>query len=275
MEPFVSGRNQTPDPFALNLHLVTGLPEPIGPPQLQPDFCLNGSAEPVGIPAPQPAILTDEDFGSLPYGDPFPSSWTRAVAFCQVFAVSIPVVGSPGTTLQFPLPYGVAVPPSSSPSLAPLAEPVLSPTVNGASLFTENTINTTVVTLSWTAPQGTAPFGYWITAFTQTPIPDGVEYAFAGEFGTAKTSATLPPLAAGQTYVFIITTAVDAAANMETSPRRSALPTGFANVISAPVIVSSGATPPAIHGDAKLFAELFGRRMKIPATRFTPRPARH
>lgn len=274
-EPFVVGLNQSPDPFALNLALVTVPPFDIGPPQLFPDFCLNGSADPLGLPASQPPILTDEDFGALQYGDPFPPSWTRAVAFCQVALVPIPVVGSPGISLPFPLPYGVAVPPSSSPSLAPLAEPVVNPTINGASLFTESTINTTAVTLNWSAPQGTAPFGYRIAAFTQTPIPNGVEYASAGEFGTAKTSVTLPPLTAGQTYVFIITTAVDAAANMETSPWRSALPTGFANVISAPMTISSSAARPAIHGDAKLFNELSRRRGKPFTPAFAPRPAPH
>jgi hypothetical protein len=262
-ELFITGRNQSPDPFALNLPMVTAPPGNLGPPQLFPDFCLNGSAAPLGLPAIQPAILTDESLGALDYGDPFPSSWTRAVAFCQTAAVLIPVVGSPETFLPFFLPYGVAVPPSSSPALAPIAEPVVNPTINGASLFTESTIDTTVMTLSWSAPQGTVPFGYRIIAFTQTPIQNGVQYSSAGEFGTAKTSVTLPPLTAGQTYVFIITTAVDAAANMETSPWRSALPTGFANVISAPVTISSGATTPAIHGDAKAFAELFRHKGKV------------
>jgi hypothetical protein len=266
-EPFITGRNLSLDPFALNLPLVTDPLNSSGPAQLPMDFCLDGAAlDP--SPAPEPAILTDESFGTLDYGDPFPSSWTRAVAFCQVVALPISVVGSPGTSFPFFLSYGVAVPPSSSPSLAPLAEPVQNPTINGANLFTESTIDTTVVTLSWSAPQGTAPFGYQIAAFTQTAMPNGVTYATAGYFGTAKTSATLPPLTPGQTYVFVITTAVDAAANMEISPWRSALPTGFANVISAPVTISPGATAPAIHGDAKVFAELYRHKGKVFTTSF-------
>jgi hypothetical protein len=56
---------------------------------------------------------------------------------------------------------------------------------------------------------------------------------------------------------------VESNANMETSPRRSALPTGFANVESAPITIGSGATTPAIRGDAKLFEELSSRRIKI------------
>ena len=273
-EPFVVGRNQTPSPFALNLPMVTAPPEPFGQPQLLPDFCLGGSSQFFGVLTPQPAIMTDANFGALDYGDPFPSSWTRAVAFCQQVAVEMPVVGSPGTSFPFLLGYGVAVPPSSSPVLSPLAEPVQNPTINGASLFTQSTLNTTVLTLSWTAPQGEAPYGYNVTALTQTAVQNGVEYSLAGQFGTAQTSATLPPLTAGQTYVFVIATEVDAAANMETSPRRSALPTGFANVVSAPITISSGAVTPAIQGNAKVFAELFRRRGKafITSTNLQPAP---
>jgi hypothetical protein len=260
-EPFISGRNQSPNPFALNFPLVTA-PQPIFGSQLLPDFCLNGSTDPLGIPGPEPAILTDENFGTLNYGDPFPSSWTRAVAFCPVVFIPIPVAGSPGTSFPFPFIYGVAVPSSSSPSLAPLAQPVRNPTVNGINLFTENTINTTVVTLSWSAPQGATPFGYRINVFLQTPLQSGVSLSGVGAFGTAKTSATLPPLTAGKSYVFTITTLVDGAANMETTPWRSALPTGYANVVSAPVTINSGAMTPAIHGDAELFAKLSQRKGK-------------
>ena len=267
-EPFVTGRNQSPNPFVSDLSLVA--PTPVatlggGPITLPPDFCLGGAVIPDAISINQPGILTDQTFGTLDYGDPFPSTWTRAVEFCQMAGVPIPVVGTAGT-FPFLLSYGVAVASSSSPSLAPLAEPVLNPTINGANLFAQSTIATTSVTLSWSTPQGTTPFGYRIAEFIQSPIPHGVQYAGAGEFATAKTSVTLPPLTAGNTYVFVITTAVDGVANMETSPNRSALPTAFANVISAPITVSSGAQKTLIRGDAKAFAELTRRRMKPPIT---------
>jgi hypothetical protein len=270
-EPFITGRNQSPNLLAQGLPLVTASVGVTGPSVLFPNFCLNGT-EPGGSITDEPPIVNDENFGTVNYGDQFPDSWTRAVAFCQDAEVQLSVAGSPGTSFPMVLPFGVAVAPSSSPSLAPLAEPVLNPTVNGANLFMESTSNSTAVTLSWSAPQGTAPFGYRIAVLAQTPIANGVQYAVAGEFGTAKTSATLPPLTAGQAYVFVITTAVDAAANMETSPWRSALPTGFANVISAPVTISSSATTPAIHGNAKVFADLFRHQGKIVASSAATQP---
>ena len=162
----------------------------------------------------------------------------------------------------------MAIPPSSSPSLAPLALPVVSPTINSSSLFTGSTLDTTVVTLSWSAPQGAAPIGYMVTGWSETPVQNGFEIEEIGQFGTAKTSITLPPLIANQTYFFYITTLVDAAANMETSPFRSALPTGFANVVSAPITISAGATMQAIHGDAQLFEKLMSRRVKMKSSPF-------
>jgi hypothetical protein len=266
-EPFITGRNKSPGSFEPNVALVTDPQLNFGLLGMPVDFCLDGS-----IPGPPPigesAILTDQDFGTLSYGDPFPSSWTPAVAFCEVAMVSFPVTGSSITSFAVPLPLGVAVPTSSSPSLAPLAEPVQNPTVNGASLFTASTVDTTAITLSWSAPASAAPAGYRILLYTETAMPDGVGIGSAGTFGTAQATVTLPPLTPGQTYIFVITTVADAAANMETSPYRSALPTGFASVLSAPVTISSGATTPAIHGDAKAFAELFRQKGKPFRTRF-------
>jgi len=270
-EPFITGRNESPDTLAPNVALVTDPLPTFGLLGSPLDFCLDGAL--LGLPPiGESAILTDQDFGALDYGDPFPSSWTRAVEFCQVASVSLPITGSSITSFLFPLSFGVAVPPSSSPSLAPLAEPVQNPTVNGASLFAASTVNTTAIALSWSAPAGAAPAGYRILLYTVTVMPNSVGIGSAGTFGTAQTTVTLPPLTPGETYVFVITTVADAAANLETSPYRSALPTGSASVISAPVTISSGAMAPAVHGDAKAFAELFRQKGKPFAARFASGP---
>ncbi len=273
-EPFITGHNQSPtrssnilnDPVNVPLVVSGVTSSSSGTSPLSPDDCLNGSSSvlgPFGIFSPNPAILTDEDLGTLNYGDPYPEPWTRAIAFCQTATVTLP-----GNGLPYRLPFGLAVPPSSSPSLAPLALPVVNPTINGNSLFTSNTLDTTVVTLSWSAPQGTAPYGYLVSGWSEQSVERGIFFTYVGQFGTAKTSVTLPPLVANETYVFFITTLVDAAANMETSPLRSALPTGFANVVSAPITISSSATPPVIHGDAELFKKLMSRRLKMTSPPF-------
>jgi hypothetical protein len=203
----------------------------------------------------QPAITTDQDFGTLQYVDPFDSTWTRSASLCQEYTVSIPA-GS-GATANFAVVDSVTVPvsPTAPPSFAPLVSPVLSPTINSASFFTAATLNTATIPLSWTVPATGAPFGYTVHLYVLSTVAGGAPtYAAAGTFNTAQTSITLPPLSGGNTYVFSITADVDASAKMEAGPFRSSLPTGSATVVSAPITINSGALTPSIHGDRSVIA---------------------
>ena len=203
----------------------------------------------------QPAILTDQDLGTLTYGDPFDPSWTRVFNFCEEAVIPIPLPNS-SSTQDFALLNSLRVAPSSS-AVAPLVGAVQSPTINGASLFTAATVNTASPTLSWSAPSGTAPMGYNVQVYVATTLSTGaVVYGRAGEFSTAKTSLTLVPLSGGNTYVFSITAIVNGGANMEISPFRSALPTGSSNVVSAPITISAAAAQAQIHGDARILKRL-------------------
>jgi len=263
-EPYVVGVNAklgllTPSIGAV-LYMVqpdpaSGIPFPLSSCPSQPFFLSD---------AVQPAVVTDQNFGTLPYGDPFPSNWTRDLAFCQ--SVTVPFsVGS--FTFPMALNYGVVVDPAK-PALAPLAEPVVNPMINGANLFTTTSVNSTVETLSWSAPSGT-PYGYTVYAFQVIPMQNGFELLEAGNFSTAQTSMTLPPLTAGNTYIFVIITEVDGVANMQTSPYRSQLPTGFATVMSAQVAISAGASRPQLRGDPtelKRFLHPKGERYRFTAS---------
>jgi hypothetical protein len=130
----------------------------------------------------EPAVLTDQNFGTLLYGDPFPTNWTRDLAFCQSATVPFQV-GS--MTFPMALNYGVVVDPSK-PALAPLAGPVVNPTINGTNLFTTTSVNNTVETLSWSAPSGT-PYGYTVYVFQLIPIQNGFELMTAGNYSTSQT----------------------------------------------------------------------------------------
>ena len=203
----------------------------------------------------QPAILTDQDLGTLTYGDPFDPFWTRVFIFCEEAVIPIPLPNS-SSTQDFALLNGLRVAPSST-AVAPQVGAVQSATINGASLFTAATVNTVSPTLSWSAPSGTAPIGYDVQVYVAGALPSGpTVYLRAGEFSTAKTSLTLVPLSGGNTYVFSITAIVNGAANMETNPYRSALPTGFSNVVSAPITISAAAAKARIHGDARVIQRL-------------------
>ena len=122
--------------------------------------------------------------------------------------------------------------------ISPLVFPVKDPTINGTSLFTANSVVSVGVTLSWERPNGASPYGYKVALFTLRPSGNGTVNYFPGStFTSSKTSMTLPPLQSGQTYVFALSARVDGKANVETSPNRSSLPTGYSTVISAPITV--------------------------------------
>jgi hypothetical protein len=204
----------------------------------------------------QPAILTDQDLGMLQYGDPFPSTWTRVFNFCEEAVVPISLPNS-SSTMNFALLATSRSAPPSAP-LAPLVGPVQAPMIGSGSLFAPATVSTTTPTLSWSAPSGATPTGYRVQVFVATTLLSGtVVYRPAGFLTTAKTSVTFLPLSGGNTYVFSITAVIDGGANFETKPFRSALPTGTASVVSAPITISTVAAQARIHGNARVVKQLY------------------
>lgn len=185
-----------------------------------------------------PPMLTDQDFGVLNYGDPFDAAWARVFSLCQTATVEVPAPGGASPAL-FVFEDGVNSRIPSGP-VAPLAMPAVNPTINGTSFFTSNTVSPSGVTLSWVEPGGTKPFAYKLWVLMWKTLPDGsLGYEEVSTWYTGKTSITVPTLLDGQTYVFVLTTQVDGRANVESSPRRSGLPTGAAIVVSAPIATIS------------------------------------
>jgi len=256
-EPFVIGVNSPGANIAgPNLNLAVDYYEPLGISSLlnfsscdATGFQLSAASE------QQPGILTDQTLGALTYNDPFPSTWTRAESFCEEAIVPVPVPGS-SSTVNFALVTGESVAPSSD-ALAPIVWPVQNPTISGGNLFTAATLSTTTPSFSWTAPATGTPYGYSVSTYVLSNPNGAPNYLNAGVFYTSQTSVTLPPLSAGNTYVFAITALVDGGtANIQSSPNRSTLPTAFATVVSAPITISSGAADVVIHGDARVVKRL-------------------
>lgn len=263
-EPYVIGVNAKPQnfgpTFGSNLYLLqpdpqSGFPFPLNGCPSQPFFLSDA------IEAP---IVSDQTFGPIAYDDPFPANWTRELAFCQ--SVTVPFQAG-SQSFPIALNYGMTVAPSTS-TLSPMAQPVANPTINGSNLFTTTSENNTVETLSWSAASGTTPNGYTVFVFQVIPMQNELELLVVGTYSTAQTSLTLPPLTAGNTYIFVITTEMDGIANMETSPYRSQLPTAFATIMSAQVTISAGASGPQLRGDPKEWRRFLhpeGKRYRVVA----------
>jgi hypothetical protein len=256
-EPFVVGVNAPGASIGgPNLNLAVDYYEPLGIASLLNFSSCDATGFQLNVAsAQQPGILTDQSLGTLNYNDPFSSTWTRAESFCEEAVIPVPVPDS-SATVSFALVTGESVAPSSN-ALAPMIGPVQNPAINGGSLFTAATLSTTTPSFSWTAPAtGTAPYGYSVSTYVLSNPSGTPNYLNSGVFYTSQNSVTLPPLSAGNTYVFAITALVDGTANIQTSPNRSSLPTAFANVVSAPITISSGAADVIIHGDANVVKRL-------------------
>ena len=193
-----------------------------------------------GSPILPPALTTDFDSGAVQYSDPFPPTWLRSFSIVQCAAVSVALPGGNSTqTFILTNSQSSAVPTAP---LEPLISPVQNPKINGAGLFTANTIGGTPLTLSWSAPAIGAPYGYQVQILTPTSLPSGSSaYSPVATLSTAKSTVTLPAnlFSPNGTCLFVITALIDGQANMETSPHRSALPVASANVISAPITLNA------------------------------------
>ena len=189
-------------------------------------------------PLGQPPILTDQDFGTVTYGDPFPATWPRFESYCQRATTQVTFPNSP-TPVTVQLDFGAITAVSSAP-IVPLMAAPLNPTVDGANFFAAATITTQSPTIAWSAPSGFTPTAYTVSVLNQLATPDGSVFAVRiAQYSTTKNAITLLPLATGQTYLFLITAKLDGHANVETSPNRSQLPVAFASTLSAPITINS------------------------------------
>jgi hypothetical protein len=254
-QPFATGRLASGMNSFLgpNLPLFTSASQGIGfgSPSGAVTSCANSSDTLFTLPvASQPPILTDQNFGTLLYGDPFPSAWLRIFSFCQKASLQVPIPSS-GATVPFLLVDGASTAVPTAP-VAPLVSTVRDLMINGVSLSVPRTINTTAINLSWSPPSSGTPSSYSVQLFILGTQPDGSMLYFPSEkFSTAKTSMTpLITLQAGRVFVLLVTAQVDGLANVESSPNRSGLPIGFASFVSAPVTVGSPGIGLVIHGDA-------------------------
>lgn len=188
-------------------------------------------------PPATPIIVTDQDFGTIHYGDPFPSIWPRTFTICERALVDVPLANSTGT-IKYVL-TNEATTGKPAGAVVPLISPVRDPKINGASLLSASVSTRNPVTINWTAPALGNAYRYDVQIAKSGTLLDGSPgYVNVAVLSTAKTSVTVPQLLVlGETYVIVITARSDARGNMETSPNHSGLPTAHADFISGLVTI--------------------------------------
>lgn len=149
---------------------------------------------------------TDQDFGLLAYGNPFPASWSLLWQQYYVMRVPYTLPGMTGTRYQ----SGQLIVTSSVMSAAASIQPVLSPvsqaTVGGKPVSTASATGVGLApTFSWQKPNLGTPAYYQVTLYRLYDPNNGVATPATqvlGYYTTAGTSLTLPAgvLTAGETY---------------------------------------------------------------------------
>jgi hypothetical protein len=179
---------------------------------------------------------TDLDLGDLPYGNPLPAAWTPIVETYFTWSVSYmaPGAGTPVHLLRSAYTATTALPTATAP-LTPLLSPVQNPRINGKSLFQNQVGVGTAPTIAWDAPATGAPTGYVVSLYPL--VNNSGASAFQGRFTfrTAARSFTVPPsvMAAGSTYVVVISAIRNPGYSYASNPFQTAFPYGTAPIASA------------------------------------------
>jgi hypothetical protein len=184
--------------------------------------------------------VTDTDFGTISYDDPYPATWQHNFQYCQLSSITLQ---RPNSTAMDTFTVGTSqITPFPNGPVAPILSSVQAPTLNGSSLFHAATLNTTNVTLSWSPPATGHPFGYYVVVYQLVTNSSGLTgYVDVGVYGTPNTTVDVPFLSANNIYVFAITAMADTITNIELAPLRHQVPTARSGVISAPFVIAAGA----------------------------------
>lgn len=178
----------------------------------------------------------DVDLGDLPYGNPFPATWSVAAETYEAFNLSYlaPGATTPVTMTRYSYQATTTLPTAAAP-VTPLLGPIQAPKINGKDLFSNQLSVGTNPTLSWNPPSVGAPSGYVISCYRLFASGTGSAIQSVGRFRTRTTSIKLPSgvLTAGNTYFFTIAAIRANGVDLSTTPFRTALPYAFTTSMSA------------------------------------------
>src|SRR5262249_9071900 len=149
VEPYVRGRSATSNATLEIGPAFTLLRPSVSPglfPTPPPYPCGNAVSLGTFPLRGNPPIITDTDFGTVMYDDPYPTTCHQNFQYCQLSGVTLP---RPNSTATDTFSVGTSqIPPLPNGPVTPILSSVQSPMLNGASLFTSATLNTTSVTLN-------------------------------------------------------------------------------------------------------------------------------
>jgi hypothetical protein len=170
-----------------------------------------------------------------PYGDPFPSDWTR-IAWIRYYRYRFAAIpGSQSAPLYARmLTYRDLSTVTTAAPIEPIVGTVVSPMIEGMGALGSGSLSGvgTTPTISWTAPTlGTASL-YYVLVYLVSVQNGATVLQQDSSFETSATSLQIPPgiMTDGQTYAFEIEARSIPGVDLSATPNRRALPEGVASV---------------------------------------------
>lgn len=194
----------------------------------------------------QDPIVTDLDYGTVGYGNPYPSTWTPILNVEYEVNVSYTASGADTPVVaQGEVFVSTVQMPAAGSGVGPVIGPVRNIRLDGLDLTQPQTVGSSMPTITWDVPLLGTPTVYQLTIFQLFNNGGESQYENVLDIYTSDRFLNLPngTLATGSEYFFAIRAYYLPGVNLTTSPYRRALPMAYADalteIVSIPV---AGAT---------------------------------
>lgn len=180
-------------------------------------------------------ITTNNDFGKISYGNPFPARWPLFDGYAWFATTNYTAPGAASSTPWSTFVEGVntALPTSTSP-MKPLVGSVNNPTINGQTFFADKTGVGFTPTLKWSAPSPGGATFYEVDVIQFSNVGGNTVPTAVTTVRTQQKTLTIPQglLTAGQGYAFVIRSWYIPGLNFAKTPFMSGPVNAFTDVIS-------------------------------------------
>jgi hypothetical protein len=184
----------------------------------------------------QNALSGDVNLGSLPYNNPFPSSYLVFVAYDDILTIPYTANGALNPAIMVAQNYGdTATLPTATAPLTPMVGPPMAPQINGLDLFTSQTINSLTPTISWSAPSVGTANAYSVHIYNLSENGDDSVTNEVAHFVATQNGIVVPPnlLQSDNQYIVQINAIYEPNTNVATAPNQQSFPVAVGQLYSA------------------------------------------
>lgn len=203
---------------------------------------------------PSTPITGDLNIGDIAYGNPYPAEWEKVIRYWHTF--SVPLL-APGAATAYNFAVGTfqeQLDTESTDPIQPVLGPVTAATINGQDFFSDQSIVSPQVTISWEPPTIGTPNEYRVRVYEVSASGASTTLSTYATFYTKETSISVPAggMDMDMTYVVVIGARSVPGVDLETTPFRYTSPYAETETISGVLtfMPGSGSIKSRIANDA-------------------------